>query len=225
MKAAGLFNEYYLAVGPDMAKDKAPQEQCNHYRNNPRKTVVTAEAVLAQVKEYDGPCTDAGHLYGAIIGALDQLREQKAGGKYARYPLGYAAHYLADLSMPLHNVEYNDFNRANHAANDGVVEGPAMEPLEGKVARIAAGIQFRMSQLPPYRLPSAAADPLAFRRALAEKIAEIATESVNLGYALQDATPPRPLMTQDEAFGRLARSAALLRAAYQALQQAPGTVP
>src|SRR6185369_8883677 len=159
-----------------------------------------------------------GHLYGAIIAALNQYREGKNSNKYTRYPLGFAAHYLGDLSMPLHNVEYNVFNKTYHSANDGVVEGDENEPTDAKVARIAKGIQERMKSLPPYKLPPAKDDITLFNLAFAKKIAEIANKSISLGYAMQEANPQRTIMSMDEAYGQLAESAALLKAAFAALQ-------
>lgn len=219
MKAAGLDNYAYLAVGADMSKEKSGgYEDGNHYRNNVRGVIVTADMVLDQVRDYNCRCNDEGHLYGAIIAALNQYRERKSNSKYARYPLGFAAHYIGDLSMPLHNVDYNDFNKANHTANDGVVEGDENEPTDAKVARIAKGIQQKMKGLLPYQLPPAKADITKFQLELAKKIAEIANRSIVLGYAMQEATPPRTIMSTDEAYGQLAESAALLKAAYVALQ-------
>ena len=219
MKAAGLGNYAYLAVGADMAKEKSGgYEDGNHYRNNPKGTVVTADMVLDQVRDYNCRCGGEGHLYGAIVAALNQYREGKNGGKYARYPLGFAAHYIGDLSMPLHNVDYNEFNKANHAANDGVVEGDESEPTDAKVARITRGIQARMKTLSPYRLPPAKNDVAKFNRELAKRIADIANKSIALGYAMQEPNRQRTVMSADEAYGQLAMSAALLKAAYAALQ-------
>jgi hypothetical protein len=217
MKAAGLDNYAYLAVGPDMAKEKSGgYEDGNHYRDNAKGTVVTADMVLDQVRDYNCRCNDEGHLYGAIIAALGQYRERKSKDKYARYPLGFAGHYIGDLSMPLHNVDYNDFNKTWHSANDGAVEGSETEPIDARVARIAAGI--REKSLPPYRLPPARDDPAKFNLELAKKIAEIANRAMALGYAMQEANPQRTVMSSDEAYGQLAESAALLKAVFSALQ-------
>jgi hypothetical protein len=219
VKAAGLDDYAYLAVGADMAKEKSGgYEDGNHYRNNPRGTVVTADMVLDQVRDYNCRCGAEGHLYGAIIAALEKYRENRDGGKYARYPLGFAAHYLGDLSMPFHNVEYNLFNQTHHGANDGVVEGGADEPMDARVARIAGQIRERMKTIPPIRLPRAGADVTKFNRALADRIAGIANRSIALGYTMQDQTPQRTLMTEDEAYRQLAESAALLKAVFAALQ-------
>ena len=219
VKAAGLDDFAYLAVGADMAKEKSGgYEDGNHYRNNPKGTVVTADLVLDQVRDYNCRCGGEGHLYGAIVAALNHYRERKGEGKYARYPLGFAAHYIGDLSMPLHNVEYNLFNQTYHAANDGVVEGSDNEPLDAKVARIAARIKERMKALPPLQLPPARDDVAKFNQALAKTIAGIANRSIALGYAMQESTPQRTLMSEDEAYGQLAESAALLKAAFAALR-------
>jgi hypothetical protein len=220
IKAAGLDNYAYLAVGPDMTKEKSGgYEEGNHYRGNAKGVIVTAAMALDQVRDYNCRCNDEGHLYGAIIAALDQYRERKSTkGKQARYPLGFAGHYIGDLSMPLHNVAYNDFNRAYHSANDGAVEGDENEPTDTKVARIAAGIREKMKLLPPYKFPSAKDDPAKFNLELAKKIAEIANKAMALGYAMQEANPPKTVMSSDEAYGQLAESAALLKAAFAAVQ-------
>jgi len=217
-KAAGLDNYAYLAVGPDMAKEKSGgYEDGNHYRDNAKGVIVTADMVLDQVRDYDCRCNDGGHLYGAIIAALNQYRERRSRDKHALYPLGFAGHYIGDLSMPLHNVAYNDFNKAYHSANDGAVEGGENESTDVKVARITAGIREKMNRLPPYRFPAAKDNPEKFNFELAKKIAEIANKAMALGYAMQEANPQITVMSSDEAYGQLAESAALLRAAFAAL--------
>jgi hypothetical protein len=219
VKAAGLDNYAYLAVGADMSKEKSGGlEDGNHYCNNAKGVKVTADMVLAQVRDYNCRCNGKGHLYGAIIAALTQYRERKNNHKYARYPLGFAAHYIGDLSMPLHNTDHNDFNKAHHAANDGVVEGGEDEATDVKVARIAAEIKKRMTRRPAYQLPRAKDDVLKFNRELAKKIAELANKSIALGYAMQDSKPQKTIMSADDAYGQLAESAALLKAAFAALQ-------
>jgi hypothetical protein len=219
VKAAGLDDYAYLAAGADMAKEKSGgHEDVNHYCNNAKGAKVTADMVLGQVRYYNSLGDDKGHLYGAIIAALTQYRERKNKHRFASYPLGYAAHYIGDLSMPLHNTDYNDFNKANHAANDGVVEGGEGEATDVKVARIAAEIKKRMAGRPAYRLPRAKDDLVKFNRELAKKIAELANKSIALGYAMQDSKPQKRLMSTDDAYGQLAESAALLKAAYAALQ-------
>jgi hypothetical protein len=219
VKAAGLDDFVYLAVGADMAKEKAGgHEDGNHFCNNGRGTIVTADMVLDQVRDYNCRCSGEGHLYGAIIAAISQYRERTWSGKYGRYPLGFAMHYIGDLSMPLHNVEYNVFNQTWHSANDGVVEGNGNEPTDARVTRIAALIRARMKTLPRVNLPSAKGDAARFNRVLAHKIAEIANKAIALGYAMQDSNPQRTVMTKNEAYRQLAESAALLKAVYAALQ-------
>jgi hypothetical protein len=70
----------------------------------------------------------------------------------------------------------------------------------------AKGIQQKMSDIPTCQLPSARLDLIRFNLALAQRIAGIANRSIALGYAMQEAAPPRTLMTQDEAYGQLSES-------------------
>ena len=217
-KAAGI-DEAYLAVGPDIAKEKAGDvEGGNHYNNSRKGERITPELVLGQYGDYNKPGDGDGHLYGAIVASVTDYLVREASGKYALYPLGYAAHYIADLSMPLHNIEYNQFNRANHSANDGVVEnsGPRGEKIEAKVSRISGEIKKRMAKLPPVLLGS---DRKGFYRDLAGAVAAIANNSAALGWAMQGADPPRSTMTEEEAYHQLAQSAQLLKAVYQAKER------
>jgi hypothetical protein len=219
VEAAGLHNYAYLAVGADMAKEKSGgYEDGNHYRNNVKGVTVTPDMVLDQVRDYNCRCSDEGHLYGAIVAALGQYQDRKSDGKYSRYPLGFAAHYIGDLSQPLHNTEYNLFNKTFHSANDGVVEGRDDEPVGARVARIARQIEKRMKELPPLQLPAAKEGMVKFNQALAKEIAEIANSSIALANAMQEANPQRTRMTEDEAYRRLALSARLLKAAFAALR-------
>lgn len=219
MAAAGFPDYAYLAVGADMAKAKsAGHEDGNHYCNNNKGIEITPDTVLDQVRDYDCRCFGQGHLYGAILAALDRYFEKKESGKYALYPLGYAAHYIGDLSNPLHNIVYDEFNMAHHAANDGAAEPAGYRPTNEKVAQIAEKIRRKMASIPPYRLTSPRKDLKSFHLELARKIAEIANGSIALGYAMRDAKPQRTVMTPDEAYWQLAQSAALLKAAFAAMQ-------
>ena len=200
VEAAGTPTLAYLAVGADMAKEKAPNENYNHYSNNSTRTIVTAKLVIDQAARYN-TVEPVGHLYGAIIAALDSYQEKKKDPtKYALYPLGYAMHYLGDLSMPFHNMENNDFNIANHSRNDGVVDS---EP------QLVAEIRARMGK---YRIKI---DSTNFRESLAAQVALIASRSTALGYQLQ--AEVTPVMVKDTAYEQLAQSAALLRAVLIAL--------
>lgn len=216
VKAAGLNDLVYLAVGADMAKEKAGAiEARNHYHNTPKGKAITPEMVLNQAADYNSPNDAEGHLYGAIVAAVEDYARRKSSGKYDRYPLGYASHYLGDLSMPLHNIEYDEFNKLHHSANDGIVEGtgPRDETVEEKVSRLAGNIQERMDRHPPIELPS---DPQKLSRELAIHIAAIANQASALGYAMRDAVPQKTRLTEEEAYMQLARSAQLLKAVYLA---------
>jgi hypothetical protein len=220
MAAAGLGDFAYLAAGADMAKQKSGgHEEGNHYCDNHRGAVITADMVLDQVRDYNCRCFGGkGHLYGAIIAALDQYYAERQQDKYARYSLGYAAHYIGDLSMPLHNIDYDDFNKANHAANDAAAEKGLPEATNARVAAIAEKIRQKMHLVPVYRITPAKKDLQQFNSDVARKVAEIASKAIAVGFAMHDAKPPQPVMTKDEAYGQLAQSAVLLKAVYTALQ-------
>jgi len=207
----------HMAVGADMAKEKAGQiEARNHYNNTPRGVRITPEMVLAQVTDYNKPGDSDGHLYGAIIAALNNYLLRGSSGKYAMYPLGYAMHYLGDLSMPFHNIAFDSFNKMNHAANDGIIEssGPCEESTEAKVARLAAGIRKRMEDLPVIKISR---EVTGFNKELAMHIAAIANKASVLGYAMADEAPPRMRLTEEEAYQQLAQSARLLQSVAGAL--------
>jgi hypothetical protein len=221
-KAAGIDNYAYLAVGADLAKEKAGEmEGLNHYYNTPMGVVITPTMVLDIFKKYNKPRDyndpeDAkGRLYGAIVASINDYIITGSGSKYALYSLGYAMHYLGDLSMPFHNIAYDEFNMANHSANDGIVEitGPADEAMDVKVARLAGEIQRKMNELPPLEFSK---DINQFYKELAFNIAEIANKSAEIGYSMKGANPQITTMKEDEVYKRLAYSSRLLKAVYKA---------
>jgi hypothetical protein len=185
-RAAG-YAKWYHAAGADMAKLKAgDREAHNHYVNQPRGTPVTPALVLSQTARYDTVDRD-GHLYGAIVAALRNYAAARAQGKYGEYHLAFAAHYLGDLSMPLHNTPYDDFNRRNHAAMDGIVNEGVLEGWrEIRVYPVA----------------------LASEEDLAREIARVANLAIALGEKLQ---AEDRLPTRREAYEQLSHSASLLR--------------
>ncbi|WP_298036059.1 hypothetical protein [uncultured Desulfuromonas sp.] len=186
-RAAG-YAKWYNATGADMAKLKAGRtEQHNHYVNNRTGTVVTAEAVLRQAGRYN-TIEPRGHLYGAILASVRDYMGAKAEGKYGEYHLGFAAHYLGDLSMPLHNTEYDAFNRKNHAKIDGMVD---------------AGILERPGRIETY--------PVTVRSEadLAREVARVANLARELGERIR---AEKRLPTEEEAYAQLGHSASLLKA-------------
>lgn len=182
------YAKWYHAAGADMAKLKAgDREAHNHYVNQPPGLPVTPALVLSQAHRYD-TVDPAGHLYGAIVAAVRAYAADRARGKYGEYHLAFAAHYLGDLSMPLHNMPYDDFNRRNHAAMDGVVNDGV---LEG----------WREIRVYPVAVTSEAD--------LAREIARVANLAIALGERLRQEDR---LPTRQEAYGQLSHSASLLRA-------------
>lgn len=202
VEAAGAANLSYLAVGADMAKERAPIERLNHYCNNQKGTVVTSKMILDQVPYFSTAEPESGHLYGAIIASLETYRAQKKNpSKYALYPLGYAMHYIGDLSMPLHNMEYGTFNKMHHGRNDNVVENDPK--LVDEIRALMGKYQVKI-------------EPQKFRESLISEVAAVAGRSITLSYQLQESKTS--LMSKATAYDQLAQSAALLRAVLIALE-------
>jgi len=189
-KAAG-YSKWFNACGPDMIKVKMGEREANnHYANNPRGRLVTPGRVMAQVEKYD-QIDEQGHLYGAIIASLRNYIAVKKEGKYAEYHLAFCAHYVGDLSQPLHNTEYDAFNKMYDKAVDGTVNDEVLENL-GKI------------RIYPMTITN--------ERDLAKEIARIANLSMALGYRLED---ENRMLTKDEAFVQLGHSASLFKAILQ----------
>jgi hypothetical protein len=186
-KAAG-YPKWFNACGPDMIKVKlGNKEGHNHFVNNPRGTSVTSEMVTGQVPKYN-TVDFHGHLYGAIIASLRDYRRDKKEGKYAEYHLAFCAHYLADLSQPLHNIENDGFNRENHRTVDGIINDEVLENLD-KI------------KIYPITIDS--------EEAIIREVVRIANLSLALGYQLED---EKRLLTKEEAYQQISHSASLFRA-------------
>ncbi|MGA2404230.1 MAG: hypothetical protein ABSG91_21415, partial [Syntrophobacteraceae bacterium] len=175
--------------GPDIAVVKAGTgERHNHYSNNPPGAIVSSKMILDQVLRYNDSNDETGHLYGAIIASLRDYISVKATGKFGEYHMAYCAHYLGDLSMPLHNTLYDAFNQEHHTAMDGIVEDEVLDHLE----RI---------RIYPVQIKS--------EDDLVREIARIANLSMKLGYQLES---DNRVMTGEEAYTQLGHSASLLKA-------------
>lgn len=191
-KAAG-YDKWYNAAGPDITKIKAGGiEKYNHFSDNPDAITVTPELVLEQIRRYNNPNHEEGHLYGAILASLREYKDAAEKGKYAEYHLAFCIHYIADLSQPLHNMLYDDFNRAHHSANDGTVN-----------KEVLANINKIKKHMYPVNLR-----PDHFEQDLAREIARIANQSKKLGELLKKETRD---LTKEEAYIQLGHSASLAR--------------
>lgn len=183
------YAKWFNATGADMAKLKAgKKESLNHYVNNPRGTVVTPEVVFQQIEKYNNPTDITGHLYGAIIASIRDYLKEKQKGKYGEYHLAFCAHYVGDLSQPLHNTIYNSYNRKYHQTTDGIINAEVLDNLD----RI---------KVYPIKIES--------ENDLAKEIARIANLSLKKGYQIQD---EKRLLTKDEAFEQISHSASLFKA-------------
>jgi hypothetical protein len=187
-KAAG-YNKWYNAAGADMAKIKAGgSEKRNHYVNNPQGTVVTARMVLGQAAFYNKSFDLKGHLYGAIIASIREYKTTTLKGKYAEYHLAFCAHYVGDLSQPLHNTLYNGYNRRNHSETDGIIDDEVLDNLD-RIEIYPIEIETEID--------------------LAEEIARIANLSMKLGYQLQK---KGRMLSKQEAYRQISHSASLFKA-------------
>jgi len=186
-KVAG-YEKWFNAAGPDVAKLKMRhREGHNHFVNNPRGTVVTPEMVLSQVERYNQK-DPMGHLYGAIIASVRDYMEFKKKGRYAEYHLAYCAHYIGDLSQPLHHILYDDFNKSYHGKMDGVVNDEIFSKLDE-------------IKIYPIEIKN--------EEDLVREITRIANLSLPLGYKLED---ENRLLTAEEAYQQLSHSASLMKA-------------
>jgi hypothetical protein len=148
---------------------------------------VTPEMVLARAGKYN-KLDHQGHLYGAIIASVRDYLKKRGGGKYAEYHMAFCAHYVGDLSQPVHNIEHNLFNFTCHKEIDGIVD---------------EGILENMDKIKIYPIT------ITSEEGLAKEIARIANLSMALGYKLED---ENRVPTKEEAYQQLSHSASLLKA-------------
>ena len=186
-KAAGYY-KWFNSCGADMAKIKAGNiEAHNHYCNQPQGTLIRPEIVLRQADRYN-QIDEKGHLYGAIIASVRDYIMDKRQGRYAEYHLAFCAHYVGDLSQPLHNTLYRSFNRGHHLAVDGIINDEVLDNLD-KIIIYAITI--------------------TSEEELAKEIARIANLSLKLGYKIE---AQDRLLTKEEAYMQISHSASLFKA-------------
>ncbi len=194
---AAEYAAWYNAAGADMAKIKAGNiEKYNHYFNNNAEAEVTVQMVMDQAERYNerNRLLDfEGHVLGAIVASLRAYNKDKRSGKYPEYHLAYCAHYIGDLSQPLHNIAYDAYNQAFHNMTDGIVEKTILDEPQ-KIPRHMYAITLRADH---------------FEEDLAREIARIANLTRKLGYKLRS---ENRLITKEEAYVQLGHSASLLKA-------------
>lgn len=199
-KAAG-YEKFYNAAGPDIVKIKAAGiESGNHYYNNNNSDVVMPAMVLERAARYDLPGDAEGHLYGAIVAAFQNYVKAAKDSKYGEYHIAFAAHYIGDLSQPLHNTSYDHFNETHHKTNDAAIDAEALRNLfliEKNMYGITIG-------------------PENCERDLAAEIARIANLATELGHTLRKENRD---MTKGEAYTQAGHSASLLKAAIPCVKQ------
>ncbi|HMN13280.1 MAG TPA: hypothetical protein PKD55_13250 [Bellilinea sp.] len=202
-QAAG-YQKWYNSASADMAKDIVQKvEMYNHWYNNNNRVEITPLTVMEQIDRYNSEIDTEGHLYGAIIASLREFEVGKSSRKYADYNIAFCAHYIGDLSQPFHNIPYNDFNKARHLVNDGLVE---QDVLSKKGIRQIKNHMYKISL-----------GKKAFEEDLAIEIARIGNLTRELGYKLEKENRN---MTKEEVYIQLGHSASLLKAILSYLHKA-----
>ena len=191
-KAAG-YKSWYNAAGPDITKVKADKiEAYNHYFDNKKNLEINETMVIDQAKLYNNPSDGEGHLYGAIIGSIREYEKAQDAGKYGEYHIAFCAHYVGDLSQPLHNSQYDAFNRKRHLDNDKTVE-----------AEVLSNISKITENMHPVVL-----NDVTFEKDLAKEIARIANLARELDKKIRK---EHRNMTKEEAYKQLGLSASLFK--------------
>lgn len=192
-KAAG-YSRWYNTTGADLAKIKAGGiESYNHFFNNPGNIEVTPAVVFSQIGRYNNANHTEGHLYGAVMASFREYKKAFEEKKYAEYHLAYFAHYVTDLSQPLHNVPYDAFNRSRHSRNDGIVNKGILMNID-KIYKHMYSLTLGQNN---------------FEEALAREVAGIADRARRLALKLKK---EKRDMTKEEAYIQLGQSASLLKA-------------
>ncbi len=129
-----------------------------------------------------------GQIYGAIVASVRGYIEAKRSGRYAEYHLAFCAHYIGDLSQPLHSILYSDYNKRNHTKTDGVINDGILDNPEA---------------IKVYPVEIKTEDELA------KEIVRIANLSMALGYKLED---EGRFLSREEADQQISHSASLFKA-------------
>lgn len=175
-----------LAAAPDMLVDKLPTEGPNHYCNS--GDVVTEAMVREQAARYN-QADATGHVYGAVLAAYRRVQEVAAQHRRPAYAYGFLAHYLGDLSQPLHVIAHDSFNKTHHLEVDGVVNDRA--DLEKQIRARMAPITINNE-----------AD-------VVREIVRLANASRTIGERMR---ATNTLLSEDEALNQLGHAASLLHA-------------
>jgi hypothetical protein len=190
-KSTGYY-KWFNACGADMAKLKAGEKEShNHYcLGNPPGRMVNSELVMGQVEKYN-QVDIGGHLYGAILASVRDYIMVKRMGKYAEYHLAFCAHYVGDLSQPLHNTVYNAFNQKYHVRIDGIINDEVLDNFH---------------KIKIYHIT------IESEKDLAKEIARIANVSRALGFKIES---EGRLLKKQEAYTKISHSASLFKAILQ----------
>jgi hypothetical protein len=105
---------------PDDNKKNDETTRNDHYSNLAKDSTITTLFIKHGLKLFNSDSENyhnGGELYSAIIHYVrDYIRTKN------KINLVFAGHLIGDLSNPLHNIVYDDFNKLHHKYNDDILK-------------------------------------------------------------------------------------------------------
>ena len=138
-----------------------------------------------------------GYLLGAIVNAVRKAKTRTEKSKFDDYYYAVIAHYIGDLSQPLHISAYDDFNKSHHLQVDDTLTCKNVAWDVDGAGYIAKELHID--------------DSVRFNdeTELVDYMLKIANESFELSQKLRH---DNRVITREEAVQRASRSATMLRA-------------
>ena len=201
-KAGGLAS-YHNACAPDVSHTVAFMnkiwltESPAHYFDATAPLTRKDVAEQMQMIGMSRKKAPDGYLLGAIVNAVREAKARTEKGEFDDYYYAVLAHYIGDLSMPLHMSAYDDFNKSHHLQIDDTLTYKNVEWEVDGAGYIANELKVD--------------DGLRFNSEaeLVNHMLEIANESYSLAQKLRGENRN---LTREEAIQRASRSATMLRA-------------
>ena len=200
-RAAGL-RGFHNACAPDVSRlvmkiNRFEQTAGkSHFFNTDR--VITRQDVYDQIlilKHHKN--MDKGYILGAIIETMRCAKATTESNHQDDYSYAILAHYVGDLTQPLHIYPYNEFNKKNHLTADNTLEDKdVVWEIDGAI-RISRELRIN--------------DNLRFKNEeeVIDHLVTLANESYELA---KDMEKNNRLLTRKEAIERVSKAASFMRA-------------